>query len=107
MLSATTDGTHSLREIDYDTYAAGEAVLGWLNATVELTGRPTFDPTLFTQELMLSVRQASRQEGAEIAHLKIALSNGEHFLKANVTANSDDLDSMVMPGPRRTQPVWC
>ena len=92
MLHATTDGKHGLREIDYDTYAAGEAVLGWLNATVELTGQPAFDPAVFTRELMLSVRQACRQEKAEIAHLKIALSEGEHFLRANITATSEEID---------------
>lgn len=29
-------GTHLLEDINYDTYAEGEAVLGWLNATVQL-----------------------------------------------------------------------
>lgn len=92
LLSATTEGRQGLREIDYDTYAAGEAALGWLNATVELTGKPTFHPTVFAQELMSAVRLACQQEKAEIAHVKIVLSEGVHFLRANVTATSGDLD---------------
>ncbi|HVN79638.1 MAG TPA: hypothetical protein VMW38_11625 [Terriglobia bacterium] len=28
-------------EVDYDVYAEGEAVLGWLNATITLRGKPT------------------------------------------------------------------
>lgn len=118
MLHAVTDGKHGLKEIDYDTYAAGEAVLGWLNATVELTGQPTFNPAIFTRELMLSVRQACRQEEAEIAHVKIALSAGEHFLRANITATSEEINqsgeawaksdaaSLVINARIQTDPAW-
>jgi G3E family GTPase len=35
---ASAQGGSRRIEVDYDTYAAGEAALGWLNATVELTG---------------------------------------------------------------------
>ena len=32
------DAGKRLLEIDYDTYAHGEAVLGWLNGTLQLHG---------------------------------------------------------------------
>ena len=88
LLGSDTDGTQGLREIDYDTYAAGEAALGWLNATASLAGHPTFDPGTFSQELLSSLQQACLQAGAEIAHIKISLSDGEHFLRGNVTESS-------------------
>ena len=37
VLSGGSAGTH-ITEVDYDRYAHGEAVLGWLHAAVELTG---------------------------------------------------------------------
>ena len=36
-----TDAGQRLAEVDYDIYAEGEAVLGWLNCNVELSGETT------------------------------------------------------------------
>ena len=97
LVGSDTDGTQGLREIDYDTYAAGEAALGWLNATAALAGQPTFDPGAFSQELLSSLQQACLQAGAEIAHIKISLSDGEHFLRAGVTEASGELARQDSP----------
>lgn len=36
-----TDAGKRIVEVDYDRYAEGEAVLGWLNSTIELSGEST------------------------------------------------------------------
>ena len=62
-------------DVDYDTYAEGEALLGWLNATCRLssaTGQP-FDGNAFLQALAGSVHQRLESAGIEIAHFKMTL----------------------------------
>jgi len=54
--------------VDYDLYAEGEALLGWLNATVTIQG-PAFDANTLLQELAKDLRD--RLGEAEIAHLKM------------------------------------
>ena len=64
----------STMEVDYELYAEGEALLGWLNATVQLTGKPTFDSETVLKSLAGDIQQRLATEGAEIAHLKMTLS---------------------------------
>ncbi len=60
-------------DVDYEIYAEGEALLGWLNATVELRGRGAgFDSCLALETLAKDIQ--SRLDGSEIAHLKMTLS---------------------------------
>jgi Ni2+-binding GTPase involved in maturation of urease and hydrogenase len=57
--------------IDYDVYAEGEALLGWLNATLLVRG-PAFDPNALLRSLAEELRSALGT--AEIAHLKMTFS---------------------------------
>lgn len=57
--------------IDYDLYAEGEALLGWLNATVAISGS-VFDANELLRDLAGDL--CRRLEGAEIAHLKMTFS---------------------------------
>lgn len=57
--------------VDYNLYAEGEALLGWLNATVHLAG-PPFDANAVLRRLAKEVQ--SRLGSAEIAHLKMTFS---------------------------------
>jgi hypothetical protein len=59
-------------EIDYDTYAAGEALLGWLNATIRVDLTEPMDSAVLLQT-MARTMQGSLGE-AEIAHLKMTFS---------------------------------
>ncbi len=59
-------------QVDYELYAEGEALLGWLNATVQLAGEPAFDAAAVLTVLARDLQQ--RLAGAEIAHLKMTLS---------------------------------
>ncbi|MEO8350166.1 MAG: GTP-binding protein, partial [Chthoniobacteraceae bacterium] len=59
-------------EVDYETYADGEALLGWLNATVALHADPPTETEPVLRALADGVRHALGD--AEIAHLKMTLS---------------------------------
>lgn len=63
-------------DLDYDLYAEGEALLGWLNlsARVNPTGDELFDGNEFLETLAENARQAHRRRSLEIAHLKMTLS---------------------------------
>ena len=58
--------------INYDTYAEGEALLGWFNATVALTSEGEVDGNTMVLALMSAVQR--RLGAAEVAHLKMTLS---------------------------------
>ncbi len=73
--------------VDYDTYAAGEAALGWLNAAVELHADSPAQWEVFAKELLAGVCADLRAATAEIAHLKLCLSAGDHRVVGNLTAN--------------------
>jgi Ni2+-binding GTPase involved in maturation of urease and hydrogenase len=60
-------------EIDYDRYAEGEALLGWLNATARLQASVPIDGNQTLLRLGREIRDAVAREGAEIAHLKMTL----------------------------------
>jgi G3E family GTPase len=62
-------------EVDYEIYAEGEALLGWLNATVQLAHPESFDSDAALTALARSIQQ--NLAGAEIAHLKMTLSPDE------------------------------
>ena len=60
-------------EVDYDTYAEGEALLGWLNATCLLSSSQPFDGNAFLHDLADRVHQRLDATGIEIAHFKMTL----------------------------------
>lgn len=60
--------------MDYEVYAQGEALLGWLNGTVELASPEPFDGNQTLRELARRLQQLLNAEGAEVAHLKMTLS---------------------------------
>jgi G3E family GTPase len=60
-------------DLDYDLYAEGEALLGWLNATLKVQASQAFDGNALVVRLAASLKDAVRQGGGEIAHLKATL----------------------------------
>lgn len=76
-LSDLQSGTARLAEameVDYDTYADGEALLGWCNVTATLESATEFDGNDFLRSLALAIQEQLKADGAEIAHLKLTLS---------------------------------
>ena len=65
-------GSGRVLDIDYDTYADGEALLGWLNCTVSLEGPPV-DGDELLQAIARRVHGDLGTSGLEIAHLKLTL----------------------------------
>jgi G3E family GTPase len=60
--------------VDYEVYAEGEALLGWLNATVSLAAADEFEANDFLKALAGEVQQRLRAMSAEIAHFKMTYS---------------------------------
>lgn len=69
--------TKRFLEIDYDRYGEGEALLGWLNATVEIKcdgkGVDEFDGNELLESLAMTLKSRLERAGAEVAHLKMTL----------------------------------
>jgi Ni2+-binding GTPase involved in maturation of urease and hydrogenase len=76
------EGAGRALEIDYDEYADGEALLGWLNCTARVTGDDV-DGDQLLLELARAIRGSLEGAGAEIAHLKMTLTpDGGHGIGA-------------------------
>lgn len=60
-------------DVDYDEYAEGEALLGWLNASAHLSATSPFEGNALLRQLAADVQQRLRAAGTEIAHLKMTL----------------------------------
>ena len=61
-------------EVDYDTYAEGEALLGWMNLTASVAAGGLFDGNAFLKAFMDQLHGTLREHGFEVAHLKATLS---------------------------------
>ena len=61
-------------EVDYQVYADGEALLGWVNCTVALEAASAFDGNALLQALARQIQGSLNAEKAEVAHLKMTLS---------------------------------
>lgn len=64
-------------EVDYEIYAEGEALLGWLNAAANLDAREPFDGNALLRRLADDIQVRLAKGGAEIAHLKMTLAPEE------------------------------
>ena len=61
-------------EVDYDVYAEGESLLGWLNCTAQLSASEPFDAGEILNAISARIQQRLQSQQAEIAHLKMTLS---------------------------------
>ena len=64
-------------EVDYEIYAEGEALLGWLNAAAHINASQPFDGNALLRRLADDIQARLAKGGAEIAHLKMTLSPDE------------------------------
>jgi G3E family GTPase len=72
-------------EVDYDRYAEGEAVLGWLNAVVDLTSSDKTEWDNYVRQLLNDLHGVFKQHNAEIGHVKLALESEGKECTANLT----------------------
>jgi hypothetical protein len=66
-------GQQSAMLVDYDLYAEGEALLGWLNATAHVRASTVFDGNAWLIALATKLQGKLSQRNIEIAHLKMTL----------------------------------
>jgi len=85
LLSGRPGANTVLRQIDYDRYAAAEAVLGWLNAAIMLNAKDSFEATEFSRRLALRLQEAFKEKNAGIGHLKFLITSGGKTMWTNVT----------------------
>jgi Ni2+-binding GTPase involved in maturation of urease and hydrogenase len=101
LLEQDGDFGRKILNIDYDTYAEGEAELGWLNSSVHVTGATPFVLDDLLMEIVTSVRDKLARLGAEVAHLKvIGLADGP-FGVANLVS-SGTAPELSLPSNSRT-----
>jgi Ni2+-binding GTPase involved in maturation of urease and hydrogenase len=74
-------------DIDYDTYAEGEAELGWLNSIVQVRGEGAFEMDNLLLGVVRGLAGALPASGAEVAHLKVIGLSDAAFGVANVVSN--------------------
>ena len=78
-----------IADVDYDTYAEGEAVLGWLNASIQLHAPDEVDWQAVCRGLVDEIQRQSQARSAEITHVKLHLSTSGGSVVANVTSTQD------------------
>ena len=72
LLETMSPRSTTAMEVDYDVYADGEALLGWLNATIQISSSEEFDANALLFALTGEMKNALAH--AEIAHLKMTFS---------------------------------
>lgn len=85
----------AIAEMDYEEYAYGESLLGWLNAEVRIgtADADEYDGTALLVEILAKVREVLARAGHEVAHMKGTLSvEGDPFelAAANLVRTQDE-----------------
>ena len=83
------DGAFGRRilDIDYDTYAEGEAELGWLNCSIHLSARVAFDLDAVLTDVINDLSLTLERLGGEVAHLKVIGLDEGSFAVANLVSS--------------------
>ncbi len=71
-------------EVDYDTYAEGEAELGWVNACVVIEGKSPFSGDDLVLDLLDRLGAAFAAARVEPAHLKVLFADGDGTASASL-----------------------
>jgi Ni2+-binding GTPase involved in maturation of urease and hydrogenase len=83
-----TPAGQKIADVDYDIYAEGEAVLGWLNATASLSPKEAIDWGVWGLGLLERLQRTFSSKRAEIAHMKMLMvSASKQWLSANLTSS--------------------
>ncbi len=90
LLDQDGDFGRRVLDIDYDTYADGEAELGWLNSSVHVSSNQKFSLDKLLLDVVAKLQAALAAAGAETAHLKtIGLWEG-FFGVANLVSSTTE-----------------
>lgn len=91
-----------IASVDYDVYSAGEAVLGWLNASIELRSPEPLNWEDFCRKLLGRMQEELRTRSAETAHMKLFCSAPGGKVIGNVVSTLAQ-PSILSDLPGRTQ----
>lgn len=77
---------NAITEVDYNTYAVGEALMGWYNATflVKSSQNREVDWMQFNQTFLTVFQQVFNYEKIDLNHLKIFMKNGSSHVVGNI-----------------------
>jgi Ni2+-binding GTPase involved in maturation of urease and hydrogenase len=78
--------------VDYPTYAAGEAALGWLNADCALPACGAAGRGAWTRALAADLAARCAAAGLVVAHLKLLVEAGGGQVRAQLTGGAEGLD---------------
>jgi G3E family GTPase len=86
-----TDAGLRIATVDYDIYAHGEAVLGWLNGTVSLKGKTAADWDAFLRTYLTRLARRFDDAGYAVGHVKAILENDSRYIIGNLTGKAHTL----------------
>jgi Ni2+-binding GTPase involved in maturation of urease and hydrogenase len=89
VMTRSDTGQH-LADVDYDVYAEGEAVLGWLNATLALRA-PTVDGRDLAERLLRGLGHRFDSTASAVGHVKLIVEDGHNYAVGNLTGAADTL----------------
>ncbi|MBI5395323.1 MAG: cobalamin biosynthesis protein P47K [Verrucomicrobia bacterium] len=104
-LTTETQAARRTMEVDYDLYADGEALMGWLNCTVRLAATELFDADALLQQFAGEIQRRLQAQQAEIAHLKMTFSPDGTTLGHVAVVNLVRNDFVPELGMRLGEPV--
>ncbi|MHC6180002.1 GTP-binding protein [Clostridium sp. JNZ X4-2] len=87
----SVDAGNHLAEVDYDVYAEGEAVLGWLNTTLMLQGKSANWDNL-AEKLLKELSHRFDTLKSAVGHVKLLIETGEHYVIGNLTGRKESLN---------------
>ena len=87
---AASDAGATIVSVDYDRYAHGEAVLGWLNATASVAS-DTDGKTLLT-DFLTAFHSEIKKSNLEVGHVKASLNVHGNEWVGNLTALNGTVD---------------
>ena len=89
-IQSATDVGSTIVPVDYDRYAHGEAVLGWLNATATVT--PNADGKRLLTDLLTAFHSEIKKTNTEVGHVKAIVNvDGKEWV-GNLTSLKGDVD---------------
>ena len=83
-LAEHTEAGTRLLKIDYDRYAQGEAVLGWLNGAIRIKGAEC-DGNALLVDLMNGLQSRIAAGNLRVGHVKAIVENGFRYAVGNIT----------------------
>lgn len=105
MLTENEQSHRKTMGIDYDIYADGEALLGWLNATVNVDSNDEFDAGELLLNLAATIQQRLVQAKAEVAHFKMTFSPTDSLSGELASINLVRTDHKPEPGMELDEPA--